>query len=86
MVEQKPNRQPGAWTHQTWIDFCKFKGWYSGDNPAAWSGNLKHALAAPSDVVEVKHFTALSYDQMPDFIAQLRQRGGVAARALEVLT
>jgi integrase len=58
-------------------------GWRDGENPAAWAGNLVHALPAPGTFTEVKHHAALPYADVPDFVARLREREGIAAKALE---
>ncbi|MBP6189337.1 MAG: integrase arm-type DNA-binding domain-containing protein [Azonexus sp.] len=56
-----------------------------GDNPAAWEDHLKNLLALPSTLKKVKHHPSLPWQQMPAFIAALRQREGQAAKAIELL-
>ena len=68
---------------QAVLDAAKSRGLREGDNPAEWRGNLEHHLAKPSDVREVRHHPALPYDLMNEFMEALRQRKGVAAKALE---
>jgi integrase len=58
-------------------------GHRAGDNPAAWKGHLKEALPAPRDVRKVKRQPALPYAEMPEFMAKLRARTGIAAMALQ---
>ena len=65
------------------LDWAKACGHRQGDNPAAWEGNLKYLLAEPEKVAPVQHFPALPYKELPDFMADLRQRDGISARALE---
>lgn len=67
------------------LDFAKVQGWRDGENPAAWDGNLEHALPKPAAVRQVEHHAALPFPQVNDFIMQLRERQGIAARALEFL-
>jgi integrase len=55
----------------------------TGDNPARLKGNLDHLLAKQSKVKRVKSHAALPYAEMGSFMADLRTREGVAARALE---
>jgi integrase len=55
----------------------------TGDNPARLKGNLDHLLAKQSKVKRVKSHPALPYTNTASFMANLRQREGVAARALE---
>lgn len=65
------------------LDYAKARGWRTGENPAVWRGNLKSLLATPSKIKNVRHHPALPREKMPEFMADLRERGGVAARALE---
>ena len=65
------------------LDYAKVKGLRDRDNPARWRGNLEHALPRPATVAPVKHFRALHHTEIGDFMRKLRQRRGVAARALE---
>jgi integrase len=66
------------------LDFAKAQGWRAGENAAQWKGNLAHLLArAPK--VEKPHHKALPYADVPGFLADLRAREGMAARALEFL-
>ncbi len=54
------------------------------DNPAAWKGNLDAALPPLSRVRKVKHQPALDYAEIPAFIGELREKGGVTPLALEM--
>jgi len=65
------------------LDFAKTRGYRSGENPAAWDGNLVHALPARGTIAKVEHHAALSYSDLPSFMEQIATREGVAARALE---
>jgi integrase len=65
------------------LDFAKTRGYRAGENPAAWDGNLIHALPAPGAIAKVMHHRALPYADVPAFWAQLADREGIAARALE---
>lgn len=56
-----------------------------GENPARWRGCLDGLLPARSRVRKVKHHSALSYAEVSAFMAELRERPAVAARALEFL-
>jgi integrase len=59
------------------LDYAKVNGWRDGDNPAAWIGNLEHALPAPGKVQTLERHPALDYNAMPAFVAALRLRQGV---------
>jgi integrase len=67
------------------LDFAKVQGWREGENPAAWDGNLEHALPKPGSITAVKHHEALPFTQVHNFVTQLRERDGIAAKALEFL-
>ncbi len=84
-----------VWTHKPMIakklrqriervlGYATAMNYRSGDNPARWKDNLDQVMAAPSEVHKTKHHRALSLDDTPAFIAELRKREGTAARALE---
>ena len=63
------------------LDWAKARKLRTGENPAAWKGNLKHLLTPRKK--QRKHHAALSYDDIPAFMTALRDRKGVDARALE---
>jgi integrase len=66
------------------LDYAKAMKQRDGENPAQWKGNLSGILAKPKRVKGEKvHLAALPWEQVPQFIAKLRARDGVAARALE---
>jgi integrase len=67
------------------LDFAKVRGYRDGENPARWRGHLDKLLPAPSKVRTVVHLAALPYAALPAFLASLREREAVAARALEFL-
>jgi integrase len=60
-------------------------GYRSGDNPARWRGHLENLLPAPEKVKKVEHHPSLPWQQIGAFMADLRAREGIAARALEFL-
>src|ERR1051325_4305558 len=65
------------------LDAATVRGFRQGPNPAQWKGNLAHILPAHSRIRKVAHHAALPFDEMPQFLAALRTRDGMAARALE---
>ena len=54
-----------------------------GDNPARWRGHLDALLPAKAKVRAVKHPPALPFAELPSFMAELRNRESLSARALE---
>jgi integrase len=66
------------------LDFAKAKGWRRGENVARWAGHLKDLLPRrKSRKKRIQHHPSMPYPQVPDFIAKLRKREGVAAHCLE---
>jgi integrase len=56
-----------------------------GENPAVWRGHLSEALASPRQIEGKvpRHHPALPWQHAPLFMADLRGRNAMAARALE---
>jgi integrase len=65
------------------IDWAKARGYRTGENPARWRGHLDQLLAPPRKVRRVAHLAALDYRDVAAFMAELREQGGIGARALE---
>jgi integrase len=65
------------------LDAAAVRGYREGSNPAQWKGNLAHVLPARNKMRRVAHHAALPYAELPAFVAELRQRHGMGARALE---
>ena len=65
------------------LDWATVRGYRSGDNPARWKGHLDTLLPAPGKVRKGGHHAALPYTGIGAFMAELRRREGIAARALE---
>lgn len=63
-----------------WATVSKFR---VGENPARWRGHLENLLAEPRKVTKVQHFAALPWQEIGAFMAELRQREGSSARAVE---
>ena len=55
----------------------------SAPNPAEWENNLNHLLPKKKELVR-GHHPALHYNLIPEFMAALRDRDGISARALEL--
>ncbi len=68
---------------ETVLEWARVSGYRDGlDNPAAWK-TLKHVLPSPSKVSKGTHYPALPWHEVPRFMAGLRERDGMGARALE---
>jgi integrase len=66
------------------LDWARVQGYREGENPARWRGHLEALLPKRSKVARVEHHAALPYRQMGEFMAELREQEGTAARALEL--
>ncbi|MEW9838489.1 tyrosine-type recombinase/integrase [Mesorhizobium marinum] len=64
------------------LEFAKVKGWRSGENPAAWRGNLRNLLPKRQKL-QRGHQPAMRYQDVPAFVERLRASEALAARALE---
>jgi len=65
------------------LTWAAVRGYRNGENPARWEGNLKEVLPNPTKTRKVQHHRALPWQKIGQFMADLRKREGVAARALE---
>ena len=67
------------------LSYAKALKFRDGENPAIWRGHLSEVLAAPTRIEgkEPKHYPALPWQQLPEFMAELRGRHAVASFALE---
>ena len=66
------------------LDAAKVRGLRTGENPAAWRGNL--ALLMPKRRKgPKKHHDAMPFEDLPAFVARLRKLPGTSSRALELL-
>lgn len=65
------------------LSWAKARGYRQGENPATWRGHLDQLLPARSQVAPVEHHAALPYADLPAFMAKLRAKEGIGARALE---
>ena len=67
------------------LGWASVRGYRQGENPARWKGHLDQLLPARGKVRAVEHHSALPYAEIGAFMADLRSREAVAARALEFL-
>lgn len=64
------------------LSWATVKGYRSGDNPAAWRGNLKHVLAAPNKVAPTENYASLQLGDAARWWEALQGREGMGAAAL----
>ena len=65
------------------LGWATTRSYRTGDNPARWRGHLENLLPKPGKVKRVERFAAMRYAEIGEFMVELRQQDGVAARALE---
>jgi integrase len=65
------------------LGWATTSGFRSGDNPARWRGHLENLLATISRTTRIKNHPSLAWGRMGAFVEALRQREGIAARAVE---
>ena len=63
------------------LGYAKAMGWRTGENAAAWKENLDAIMADPDTSSVPK--PSCRWEEVPDFMATLRQQTGPAALALE---
>ena len=65
------------------LEWCEGRKYRTGPNPARWKGNLSVQLPARKKSRTVVHHAAVPVAEMSAFMAELRRREGISARALE---
>lgn len=65
------------------LDAARAKGLRSGENPARWRGHLSALL--PAQRPTVRHFAAMPYENVPAFMAQLKERQASTALCLRFI-
>jgi integrase len=66
---------------ETIFDYAKAMGYFEGDNPAEWKGNLEPILGNLKQ--ESRPHPSLPYERVAEFIQHLRQKKGISPKALE---
>ena len=67
------------------LDWCKARGYCSGDNPARLKGALGELLPKSKKIKKVEHHAAVPYVRANDFLTALRKQSGTAPLALELM-
>src|SRR4029078_7985113 len=67
------------------LDWAKASEFRTGENPARWRGRLDKLLPAGAKIAKTEHHPAIDFQEAPAFMAALREREGISARALEFL-
>ena len=67
------------------LDWATAREYRRGENPARWRGHLENLLPNRSKLAQVSHHAALPYDQIGDFIRNLKKLDGIGSAAFELL-
>lgn len=67
------------------LDAAKVRGFRSGENPAAWRGNLALILPKQSRKRRIEHHPSMPHTEVPAFVAGLRSMTTAGALALDFL-
>jgi hypothetical protein len=65
------------------LDWAAARGYRARENPARWRGHLRELLPSHRKIRRVVHHPAMPFIEVPAFLADLRQRSAIPARALE---
>ncbi len=65
------------------LDAARVEGLRTGENPAAWRGNLEHVLHKPDSLTRTRHHPAIPWRELPAVMARIRAAGTIGAAALE---
>lgn len=64
------------------FDYARSRRWLGGENPAKWKGGLDGVLSVRNRK-NIKHHAAMPYQDIPEFMSELRRRAAMSASALE---
>ncbi len=70
---------------KTVLDYATVNEYRSGTNPAQWTGYLSTQLPSPKKLQKKEHHPAVPYQQMGEFMVNLRKLNSISAKALEFL-
>ena len=65
------------------LGWAATSGFRTGENPARWKDHLENLLATISKTSRTKHHPSLPWQHIGAFMAALRERDGISARAVE---
>lgn len=67
------------------LDYAAAHKYRDESNPARWRGHLDKLLAKPSRVKKVSHHSAMPYDEVAAFMAELQGYTSISSKALQFL-
>lgn len=65
------------------LNWATTRGYRAGDNPARWRGHLDNVLPNLRRRQHIEHHAALPFNQVGEFVNDVREQEGTAAEALE---
>jgi len=63
------------------LDYASAHNWRDSENPARWKGHLENILINAPKITR-KHFSAMPYKNVPEFMAKLSDNEAMSAKAL----
>jgi integrase len=66
------------------LTYAKIKKYRSGENPAAWIGNLKAIFPSINEIHTETPYASMTYEEVPSFFSQLHKKNTVASKALRL--
>ena len=66
------------------LDWATARKYRTGENPARWKGHLDKILPKPAKLKKIVHLAALPYSEVGTFMAKLRKKNTLAAKAFEL--
>ena len=70
---------------KTVLDYATVNEYRNGTNPAQWTGYLSTQLPSPKKLQKKEHHPAVPYQQLGEFMTNLRQNSSISAKAVEFL-
>ena len=67
------------------LDYAAAHKYKDPSNPARWRGHLDKLLPKPTKVKKVSHHPAMPYDQVAEFMRELRENKSISSQALQLL-
>ncbi len=66
------------------LDWATARKYRTGENPARWKGHLNKILPKPTKLNKIVHLSALPYSDVGVFMAKLREKNTLSAKAFEL--
>lgn len=65
------------------LSWATVRGYREGINPALWRGHIEHLLPQRNKIQKPKHHPAMTYQDIGAFMAELKSKTSISAKALQ---